>query len=182
MCIRDSGSVVNLGIGMPTLVGDYLPPDKDILLHSENGITGMGPAAAGDAIDPDPVSYTHLDVYKRQRQDTTVVIHPLTDARRILPLDKKGEVVHAHPDFQLVVSYNPGYQSSAKDLKPSTRQRFVALDFDYPDAVHEAAIVAHEAGIDADLARRLVRSAHSSRELKHHGLDEGCLLYTSRCV
>ena len=115
----------------------------------------------------------YLDEVVEARQDTTVVIHPLTDARRILPLDKKGEVVHAHPDFQLVVSYNPGYQSSAKDLKPSTRQRFVALDFDYPDAVHEAAIVAHEAGIDADLARRLVRIAHSSRELKHHGLDEG---------
>ena len=77
----------------------------------------------------------YLDEVVEARQDTTVVIHPLTDARRILPLDKKGEVVHAHPDFQLVVSYNPGYQSSAKDLKPSTRQRFVALDFDYPDAV-----------------------------------------------
>ncbi|MCW0210352.1 MAG: CbbQ/NirQ/NorQ/GpvN family protein [Achromobacter sp.] len=115
----------------------------------------------------------YLDEVVEARQDTTVVIHPLTDARRILPLDKKGEVVRAHPDFQLVVSYNPGYQSSAKDLKPSTRQRFVALDFDYPDAALEAGIVAHEAGIDAGLAQRLVRIAHSSRELKRHGLDEG---------
>lgn len=115
----------------------------------------------------------YLDEIVEARQDTTVVIHPLTDARRILPLDKKGEVVRAHPDFQLVVSYNPGYQSSAKDLKPSTRQRFVALDFDYPDAALEAGIVAHEAGIDAGLAQRLVRIAHSSRELKRHGLDEG---------
>lgn len=115
----------------------------------------------------------YLDEIVEARQDTTVVIHPLTDARRILPLDKKGEVVRAHPDFQLVVSYNPGYQSSAKDLKPSTRQRFVALDFDYPDAALEAGIVAHEAGIDAALAQRLVRIAHSSRELKRHGLDEG---------
>jgi nitric oxide reductase NorQ protein len=115
----------------------------------------------------------YLDEVVEARQDTTVVIHPLTDARRILPLDKKGEVVRAHPDFQLVVSYNPGYQSSAKDLKPSTRQRFVALDFDYPDPEREAEIVAHEAGIDAGLASRLVRIAHSSRELKRHGLDEG---------
>lgn len=115
----------------------------------------------------------YLDEIVEARQDTTVVIHPLTDARRILPLDKKGEVVRAHPDFQLVVSYNPGYQSSAKDLKPSTRQRFVALDFDYPEPGREAEIVAHEAGIDAGLADRLVRIAHSSRELKRHGLDEG---------
>ncbi|MGB3432655.1 CbbQ/NirQ/NorQ/GpvN family protein [Achromobacter sp.] len=115
----------------------------------------------------------YLDEIVEARQDTTVVIHPLTDARRILPLDKKGEVVRAHPDFQLVVSYNPGYQSSAKDLKPSTRQRFVALDFDYPEPGHEAEIVAHEAGIDHALADRLVRIAHSSRELKRHGLDEG---------
>ncbi|MBD9430140.1 CbbQ/NirQ/NorQ/GpvN family protein [Achromobacter sp. ACM03] len=115
----------------------------------------------------------YLDEIVEARQDTTVVIHPLTDARRILPLDKKGEVVRAHPDFQLVVSYNPGYQSSAKDLKPSTRQRFVALDFDYPEPGREAEIVAHEAGIDAGLAQRLVRIAHSSRELKRHGLDEG---------
>lgn len=115
----------------------------------------------------------YLDEIVEARQDTTVVIHPLTDARRILPLDKKGEVVRAHPDFQLVVSYNPGYQSSAKDLKPSTRQRFVALDFDYPEPAREAEIVAHEAGIDAALADRLVRIAHSSRELKRHGLDEG---------
>lgn len=115
----------------------------------------------------------YLDEIVEARQDTTVVIHPLTDARRILPLDKKGEVVRAHPDFQLVVSYNPGYQSSAKDLKPSTRQRFVALEFDFPDAGHEAEIVAHEAGIDACMADRLVRIARSSRELKRHGLDEG---------
>ena len=76
----------------------------------------------------------YLDEVVEATQDTTVVIHPLTDARRILPLDKKGEIVHAHPDFQLVVSYNPGYQSSAKDMKPSTRQRFAALEFNYPQA------------------------------------------------
>lgn len=115
----------------------------------------------------------YLDEVVEARQDTTVVIHPLTDARRMLPLDKKGEVVHAHPDFQLVVSYNPGYQSTAKDMKPSTRQRFAALEFSYPDAALEAEIVAHEAGIDAALANRLVAVARCSRELKHRGLEEG---------
>lgn len=115
----------------------------------------------------------YLDEVVEARQDTTVVIHPLTDARRILPLDKKGELVHAHPDFQLVVSYNPGYQSSAKDMKPSTRQRFAALEFDYPDSGLEAEIVAHEAGIGPELAAKLVAIARCSRELKHRGLDEG---------
>ena len=115
----------------------------------------------------------YLDEIVEARQDTTVVIHPLTDARRMLPLDKKNELVHAHADFQLVVSYNPGYQSRAKDMKPSTRQRFAALEFDYPDAQVEAQIVAHEAGVPVELASKLVGIAHRSRTLKHHGLDEG---------
>jgi len=115
----------------------------------------------------------YLDEVVEARQDTTVVIHPLTDARRMLALDKKGELVQAHPDFQLVVSYNPGYQSSAKDMKPSTRQRFAALEFDYPDAELETEIVAHEARIERALARVLVGIAQRSRALKHHGLDEG---------
>ena len=115
----------------------------------------------------------YLDEVIETRQDTLVVIHPLTDSRRILPLDKKGEIVHAHPDFQLVVSYNPGYQSSAKDMKPSTRQRFAALEFDYPQAAVEAEIVAHEAQIETALAQTLVGIAQRSRVLKHHGLDEG---------
>jgi nitric oxide reductase NorQ protein len=101
------------------------------------------------------------------------VIHPLTDARRILPLDKKGEIIQAHPDFQLVVSYNPGYQSSAKDMKASTRQRFAALEFDYPNVETEVAIVAQEAGIDMGVARQLVAIAQSTRALKQRGLDEG---------
>lgn len=115
----------------------------------------------------------YLDEVVEARQDTTVVIHPMTDARRTLPLDKKGEVVQAHPDFQLVVSYNPGYQSSAKDMKPSTRQRFAALEFDYPAADIEADIVAHESGIAPEYAHRLVALAHSTRELRNRGLDEG---------
>ncbi|HHC71762.1 MAG TPA: AAA family ATPase, partial [Thiotrichales bacterium] len=106
-------------------------------------------------------------------QDTTVVIHPLTDHRRELPLDKKGELVKAHPDFQLVISYNPGYQSLMKDLKQSTKQRFAALDFDYPEAETEATIVHKETGIDPERAERLVKIAHTSRNLKGHGLDEG---------
>lgn len=115
----------------------------------------------------------YLDEVVEARQDTTVVIHPLTDTRRILPLDKKGEVVGAHPDFQLVVSYNPGYQSAAKDMKQSTRQRFGSLEFDYPDERAEAEIISHEAGVDEDMALRLVGIAKRSRALKGRGLEEG---------
>jgi nitric oxide reductase NorQ protein len=115
----------------------------------------------------------YLDEVVEARQDTTVVIHPLTDHRRVLPLEKKGEVVHAHEDFQIVISYNPGYQSLMKDLKQSTKQRFVALDFNYPKDAVETEIVAHESGIDAELAAKLVQVALRSRNLKGHGLDEG---------
>lgn len=115
----------------------------------------------------------YLDEVVEARQDTTVVIHPLTDERRMLPLDKRGEVVHAHPDFRLVVSYNPGYQSVAKDMKPSTRQRFGAIDFDFLPANVETEVVAHESGIAPELAARLVRIAEQSRELRGRGLDEG---------
>ncbi|MEZ5615696.1 MAG: CbbQ/NirQ/NorQ/GpvN family protein [Rhodocyclaceae bacterium] len=115
----------------------------------------------------------YLDEIVEARQDTTVVIHPLTDHRRTLPLDKKGEVVTAHPDFQLVISYNPGYQSLMKDLKQSTRQRFAAFDFDYPEPALEAEIVARETGIDAGTAGRLVQLAGTARNLKGHGLAEG---------
>jgi nitric oxide reductase NorQ protein len=115
----------------------------------------------------------YLDEIVEARQDTTVVIHPLTDHRRTLPLDKKGEVVAAHPDFQLVISYNPGYQSLMKDLKQSTKQRFAAFDFDYPEPGLEAQIVARETGIDAETAGRLVKLAGAARNLKGHGLAEG---------
>ena len=115
----------------------------------------------------------YLDEIVEARQDTTVVIHPLTDHRRTLPLDKKGELVQAHADFQLVISYNPGYQSLMKDLKQSTKQRFVAFDFDYPAPEAEATILAKEAGIELDIARKLVQIAQTARNLKGHGLDEG---------
>ncbi len=115
----------------------------------------------------------YLDEVVEARQDTTVVIHPLTDHRRTLPLEKKGELVHAHPDFQLVISYNPGYQNLMKDLKQSTKQRFAALDFAYPGTEAEAEIVVHETGVDKDIAGKLVQIAHRARNLKGHGLDEG---------
>lgn len=107
----------------------------------------------------------YLDEVVEARQDTTVIIHPLTDNRRTLPLDKRGELIHAHPDFQLVVSYNPGYQSLTKDLKQSTKQRFGALDFDYPQEAIETDIVAHESGVLAEIAKKLVGIAHRSRAL-----------------
>lgn len=115
----------------------------------------------------------YLDEVVEARQDTTVVIHPLTDHRRQLPLEKKGEMVNCHPDFQLVISYNPGYQSLMKDLKQSTKQRFGAIDFDYPDAEIETEIVMHETKVDKATAEKLVQIAHRARNLKGHGLDEG---------
>jgi nitric oxide reductase NorQ protein len=115
----------------------------------------------------------YLDEVVEARQDTTVVIHPLTDHRRTLPLDKKGELIAAHEDFQLVISYNPGYQSLMKDLKQSTKQRFGALDFNYPEAETETGIVSKESGVDTDTAGKLVQIAHRARNLKGHGLDEG---------
>jgi nitric oxide reductase NorQ protein len=115
----------------------------------------------------------YLDEVVEARQDTTVVIHPLTDARRVLPLEKKGELVEAHPDFQIVISYNPGYQSLMKDLKQSTKQRFGALDFNYPQHDIEAEIVAHESGVTLEVAKNLVHIGERARNLKGHGLDEG---------
>jgi nitric oxide reductase NorQ protein len=115
----------------------------------------------------------YLDEVVEARQDTTVVIHPLTDTRRVLPLDRRNELVRAHPDFQLVISYNPGYQSLLKDLKTSTKQRFGAIDFDYPEHDVEVEIVVHESGVDEALARRLVALGRRTRQLKGHGLDEG---------
>jgi nitric oxide reductase NorQ protein len=115
----------------------------------------------------------YLDEVVEARQDTTVVIHPLTDNRRVLPLEKKGELLRAHPDFYLVISYNPGYQSLMKDLKQSTKQRFGALDFNYPEHGVEVEIVAHEAKIEAVVADKLVSIAERARNLKGHGLDEG---------
>ena len=128
----------------------------------------------------------YLDEIVEARKDTTVLIHSLTDHRRLLPIDKTGELLQAHPDFLLVISYNPGYQSVLKDLKTSTRQRFVSLAFDYPDEAREAAIIAHEAGIDATLAERLAVIGAKVRNLREHGFEEGVstrlLIYTGSLV
>jgi len=115
----------------------------------------------------------YLDEVVEARQDTTVVIHPLTDSRRVLPLEKTSELVHAHPDFQLVISYNPGYQSVMKDLKQSTKQRFGALDFEYPQPDVEQEILGHETGVATDIAHKLVNIGKMARNLKGHGLEEG---------
>jgi nitric oxide reductase NorQ protein len=114
----------------------------------------------------------YLDEVVEARQDTVVVLHPLTDHRRMLPLERTGEIVHASPEFQLVISYNPGYQRMLKDLKPSTRQRFVAMDFDFPPPEREATIVAHEGGLDAGQARALVELGTRLRGLQERGLAE----------
>jgi nitric oxide reductase NorQ protein len=115
----------------------------------------------------------YLDEVVEARKDTTVVIHPLTDNRRTLSIDKKGEVIQAHPDFLMVISYNPGYQSVLKDLKQSTRQRFVALSFGYPAADDEARIVSAEGNVNEETATRLVTLAGKIRNIREHGLAEG---------
>jgi nitric oxide reductase NorQ protein len=115
----------------------------------------------------------YLDEIVEARKDTTVVIHPLADDRRVLPMEKTGELLAAPPEFCLAISYNPGYQSVLKDLKQSTRQRFVAMEFSYPAAALEARIILRETGIDAATAERLVKFAGMTRNLKGNGLDEG---------
>ncbi len=139
------------------------------LLSAEGTVWQDGPLAL--AARHGAICY--LDEVVEARQDTTIVIHPLTDNRRVLPLEKKGELIQAHADFQLVVSYNPGYQSLMKDLKQSTKQRFGALDFNYPEHAIEVEIVSHETGVKSDVADKLVSIAERARNLKGHGLDEG---------
>ena len=128
----------------------------------------------------------YLDEIVEARKDTIVLIHPLTDHRRILPIDKKGEILEAHPDFLLVISYNPGYQSVLKDLKHSTRQRFVTIEFDYAPRDKEAQIIAHESGVPMERALSLATLGEKIRHLKAHGLEEGVstrlLVYAARLM
>ncbi|MEH6669205.1 MAG: AAA family ATPase [Halopseudomonas sp.] len=128
----------------------------------------------------------YLDEIIEARKDTTVVLHPLADDRRILPLDATGECLEAHPDFMLVVSYNPGYRNLLKGLKPSTRQRFVALSFGYPDANAETEILVSESGIDFDTASRLVQLCGALRHMGSHDLEEApstrLLIHTARMM
>jgi nitric oxide reductase NorQ protein len=115
----------------------------------------------------------YLDEVVEARKDTTVIIHPLTDDRRMLPLEKKGQVVEAVDEFMLVVSYNPGYQSVLKDLKQSTKQRFMAIECTYAPRTIEAKIIEREAGVATDVADRLVKLGEKVRNLRNHGLEEG---------
>lgn len=128
----------------------------------------------------------YLDEVVEARKDTTVLIHPLTDHRRMLSIEKQGLVMEAHDGFLLVISYNPGYQSALKDLKHSTRQRFIALEFDYPPLEEEAKIVAHESGVDKDSAWKLAKLGEKVRNLKEHGLQEGAstrlLIYAGKLI
>ncbi len=114
----------------------------------------------------------YLDEVVEARKDTTVVLHPLADDRRILPIDRTGEILEAPPSFMLVVSYNPGYQNLLKGLKPSTRQRFVSMRFDFPNGEREQSILIGETGCDADLAKRLVGIGKAFRALKDRDLEE----------
>ena len=115
----------------------------------------------------------YLDEIVEARKDTTVVIHPLSDDRRILPLEKRGELLVASAQFHLSISYNPGYQSALKNLKQSTRQRFLAIDFTYPAPQLELEVVMHESGLNEKVTERLVKFAGMTRNLKDHGLEEG---------
>ena len=128
----------------------------------------------------------YLDEVVEARKDTTVIIHPLTDHRRTLTIDKLGEVVDAADGFLLVVSYNPGYQNAMKDLKHSTRQRFVALEFNFPDQERETQIIHHESGVSLEISERLAKLGEKIRNLREHGLDEGAstrvLIYAGKLI
>jgi nitric oxide reductase NorQ protein len=144
------------------LVGRYL-------LKGSDTVWADGPLTLG-------VKYgaiVYLDEIVEARKDTTVIIHPLSDDRRLLPIEKKGQMIEAVDDFMLVISYNPGYQSVLKDLKQSTKQRFMAIEFGYPPRDIETAVVEKEAGVDRETASKLVRLGEKVRNLRNHGLEEG---------
>jgi nitric oxide reductase NorQ protein len=128
----------------------------------------------------------YLDEIVEARKDTTVLIHPLTDYRRLLPIDKRGELLEAAQGFLLVMSYNPGYQSALKDLKHSTRQRFIAIEFGYPPRDLEAEIIRVESDCSAEAAMDLAKLAEKVRNLKEHGLAEGVstrlLVYAGKLI
>ncbi len=152
------------------------------LLEGEESVWHDGPLTT--AVRSGAICY--LDEVVEARKDTVVIIHPLTDDRRRLPIEKRGTVIEAPEDFMLVVSYNPGYQSVLKDLKQSTRQRFVAMEFDYPNAELEAEIVAKEGAVDENIAKDLVNIGQKVRNLRGHGLEEGVstrlLIYAAQMI
>ena len=128
----------------------------------------------------------YLDEIVEARKDTTVIIHPLSDDRRLLPIEKKGQMIEAVDDFLLVISYNPGYQSVLKDLKQSTKQRFMAIEFSYPPRDLEARIIEREVGVNKEIAVGLVTVGEKVRNLKNHGLEEGVstrlLIYAGQLI
>jgi nitric oxide reductase NorQ protein len=128
----------------------------------------------------------YLDEVVEARKDTTVLIHPLTDHRRLLPIEKRGQVIEADDSFLLVISYNPGYQSALKDLKHSTRQRFISIEFGHPAREVEARIIEHESGVDGQTADELAKLGEKVRNLREHGLSEGVstrlLIYAGRLI
>jgi nitric oxide reductase NorQ protein len=128
----------------------------------------------------------YLDEVVEARKDTTVIIHPLSDDRRLLPIEKKGQVIEAVDDFLLVISYNPGYQSVLKDLKQSTKQRFMAIEFTYPPAAIETQVIQKEAGVNQETAQKLVKLGEKVRNLRNHGLEEGVstrlLIYAGQLI
>ena len=152
------------------------------LLEGEETVWHDGPLTA--AVRNGAICY--LDEVVEARKDTVVIIHPLTDDRRRLPIEKRGTILDAPPEFMLVVSYNPGYQSILKDLKQSTRQRFVAMEFDYPPPELEVEIVAREGAVDEGTARDLVLIGQKVRNLRGHGLEEGVstrlLIYAAQMI
>jgi len=157
------------------LVGRYL-------LEGEETVWMDGPLTR--AVKVGAICY--LDEVVEARKDTTVLIHPLTDHRRILPIEKRGELIEADDSFLLVVSYNPGYQSALKDMKQSTRQRFISMEFDYPPVDLEADVIAHESGVDDATANKLATLGEKARNLKEHGLQEGAstrlLIYAGKLI
>jgi nitric oxide reductase NorQ protein len=157
------------------LVGRFLLEGDDTVWHD-------GPLTT--AVKYGAICY--LDEVVEARKDTIVLIHPLTDDRRILPVEKLGILLNAPDEFMLVISYNPGYQSVLKDLKQSTRQRFLSFEFDYPPPEAEAQIVEHEGGVNAATARDLVKIGEKVRNLKGHGLEEGVstrlLVYAAQMI
>jgi nitric oxide reductase NorQ protein len=150
------------------------------LLKGDETVWVDGPLARAVKIG----AICYLDEIVEARKDTTVIIHPLSDHRRLLPIEKKGKIIEAHENFQLVISYNPGYQSTIKDLKQSTRQRFISIEFDYPSRNQEAQIIKHESLVDEEVALKLAKVGEKIRNLKGHALNEGVstrlLIYAGR--
>ena len=157
------------------LVGRYL-------LKGEETIWVDGPLTL--AVKHGGICY--LDEVVEARKDTTVLIHPLTDHRRLLPIEKKGQILEASDGFLLVISYNPGYQSVLKDLKHSTRQRFISIEFSHPPRAIEKRVIMHESDIDEQTADALAKLGEKVRNIKEHGLQEGAstrlLIYAGKLI